>query len=82
MFMISMPADFKVGETHDCRINAKAAQVTWRDSNTLVIEPGDARQITFMDRSGGLITFCCGDAEGSSPAVIAEADLISPKGSA
>jgi hypothetical protein len=66
-FMISMPADFRVGETRDCRINKKPMQVTWRDNNTLVIEPDDAREIVFKERSDNLITFVCADADGSRP---------------
>lgn len=41
MFMISMRRTFKVGATADCRINGKPERLTWRDEDTLVIEPGD-----------------------------------------
>jgi len=62
MFFISMPRDFKVGETADCRINKKPARVTWRDVGHLVIEPGDVRVIMAVDKEGELIQFVCGDA--------------------
>ena len=61
MFMINMPRDFKVGETLDCRINGKTAQVTWRSQHTLVIEPGDARQIFHTSVDDELRCFMCGD---------------------
>jgi hypothetical protein len=62
MFMIHMPLDFRIGETRDCRINAGPARVTWRDESTLVIEPGDARQIFHTETDSGLRCFMCGDA--------------------
>jgi hypothetical protein len=71
-FVISMPRDFKVGETRDCRINREPAQVTWRDADTLVIEPGDAREVVFIDRGPDLLTFICADADGTRPSVVAE----------
>ena len=49
-FFISMPPDFKIGETRDCRINKQAERLTWRDKDTLLIEPGDARKIVYMDK--------------------------------
>ena len=39
MFMINTPKTFKVGDTIDCRINDALQRLTWRDQNTLVIEP-------------------------------------------
>jgi hypothetical protein len=39
MFFISVPETFKVGDTTDCRINGVPQRLTWRDKNTLVIEP-------------------------------------------
>jgi hypothetical protein len=62
MFMIAMPKDFTVGQTADCRINGKPQRLTWRDEDTLVIEPGDARKILTAHRSRELIHFACGDA--------------------
>jgi hypothetical protein len=62
MFMINMPLDFKVGETRDCTINREPKRITWRDQHTLVIEPGDARQIFHTEADGELRCFICGDA--------------------
>jgi hypothetical protein len=59
--MIAMPASFKVGDTQDCRINnGKAERLHWRDKDTLVIEPADARTILSAERVGKLIHFTCG----------------------
>jgi len=62
MLMISMPTTFKVGDTQDCRINGKPERLTWRDEDTAVIEPGDARKIVSVNRSRDLIHFVCGAA--------------------
>jgi hypothetical protein len=62
MFMLSMPLDFKVGETADCKINNEPKRVTWRDEHTLVIEPDDTRQIFHIATDGELRRFMCGDA--------------------
>jgi hypothetical protein len=62
MFMIDMPLDFKVGDTRDCRINRQPKRVTWLDQHTLVIEPGDARQIFHIQTEDELRHFICGDA--------------------
>jgi hypothetical protein len=75
MFVIAMPAEFKIGETYDCQINGKPARVTWRDNDHLVIEPGDVRQIVRMSREGGLINFACGDADGTLPDIVTAADF-------
>ena len=61
MFMISTPKTFKVGDTIDCRINDAPQRLTWRDENTLVIEPDDARTIVTRVTEGDLICFICGD---------------------
>jgi hypothetical protein len=61
MFMMTMPKTFKVGDTADCRINKQPARLTWRDPNTLVIEPDEARVIMAIDRETECITFFCGD---------------------
>jgi hypothetical protein len=74
-FIITMPADFKIGETRDCRINRQPARLTWRDKDHLVIEPGDVRQIVHIARDGGLICFACGDADGTLPHITTEADF-------
>jgi hypothetical protein len=63
MFFVSMPKDFKVGDTVDCRINREPARVTWRDVDHLVIEPGDVRVIMAVNKEGGLIDFVCGDTD-------------------
>ncbi len=62
MFTIAMPTEFKVGDTSDCRINGEAKRLTWRDNDTLVIEPGDARPILSLDREDDMIHFICGRA--------------------
>jgi hypothetical protein len=62
MLMLSMPADFKVGETRDCRINGKPTRVTWYDQHTLVIGDDDVRQIFSAETDGRLRCFMCGDA--------------------
>jgi hypothetical protein len=62
MFMIHMPTTFKVGDTDDCRINGESKRLTWRDKDTLVIEPDDARQILLSALDGELRCFMCGDA--------------------
>jgi hypothetical protein len=74
-FFITMPADFRIGETCSCRINRKPAQLTWRDKDHLVIEPGDIRRIVYIERSGGLISFACTDADGTPPSIVSEADF-------
>lgn len=61
MFIIHMPTAFKVGDTADCRINGEAQRLTWRDENTLVIEPDDAHMIVSRVTDGELICFMCGD---------------------
>jgi hypothetical protein len=74
-FAISMPLTFKVGDTVKCTINGKPKMVTWRDKNTLVIEPGDARRIVAIHRGGGdLIDFACTDADGTAPYVVPSPD--------
>jgi hypothetical protein len=60
-----MPTTFKVGDTAECRINREPARVTWRDKDTLVIEPDDAQRIVFARRSwnGDSIDFVCTHAD-------------------
>lgn len=60
MLKVAMPKTFKVGDTADCQINGKPERLTWRDNDTLVIEPDDARKIASVYRSRGLIHFTCG----------------------
>jgi hypothetical protein len=69
-FAICMPLTFKVGDTVKCTINGKPARVTWRDQETLVIEPGDARRIVDVHRDSGLIYFACTDADGTAPYIV------------
>jgi hypothetical protein len=38
-FFITLPNSFKIGDTVARRINQKPKRVTWRDKDTLVIEP-------------------------------------------
>jgi hypothetical protein len=65
MFVIHLPRTFRVGDTADCRINAKPARVTWREIDTPVIEPGDARTILSRDREDDLVTFHGADDNGT-----------------
>jgi hypothetical protein len=79
MFMIHMPKTFSVGDTKYCRIDGELNQVTWRDENTLVIEPDDVRAIvTRVNDEGNLVCFVCGDAGKS--AMFAAADILERAG--
>lgn len=60
MFFISMPDTFKLGDTEGCRINGQPAKIEWRDADTLVILPDDARPILAVEKVGKLISFTCG----------------------
>jgi hypothetical protein len=62
MFILSLPATVKVGDTVDCRINGAAARVAWREEGTLVIEPGDVREILKVVKDGDLHRFTCASA--------------------
>jgi hypothetical protein len=76
-FIIHMPNTFKVGDTVDCRINQKPERVTWRDKNTLVIEPNDARRIVHIQQDGELAAFCCTDADGTAPSICVDGRWVS-----
>jgi hypothetical protein len=65
MFMMQLANTVRIGDTADVTINAKPARVTWRDSETLVIEPDDARHIVRVLEEPDLRTFICADADGS-----------------
>jgi hypothetical protein len=60
MFYINLPATAKIGDTVPVRINGDPARVTWRDKDTLVIEPNDDR---------GLRAFFCGSESASKSAI-------------
>jgi hypothetical protein len=64
MFAVSMPLDFKIGETRSCSINGKPATLTWRDATHLVICDTDVREILALhrDTDAGRLRFHCGDA--------------------
>ena len=62
MLILSMPLTFKVGDSAVCRINGQESRVTYRDKDTLVIEPGDARAILNVVPDGELNRFFCGHA--------------------
>jgi hypothetical protein len=62
MLMMQVPKTMKVGESAVCRINGEPATVTWRDTKTLVIEPGDARLIIHSRIDRDMRVFFCGDA--------------------
>jgi hypothetical protein len=74
MFMIHMPKTFKVGDTADCRINGDPQRVTWRDKNTLVIEPDDVRTIVTSVIEDDLIGFICGDSGENQDDYVTDAD--------
>ncbi|QIG93433.1 hypothetical protein [Bradyrhizobium sp. 6(2017)] len=63
MFFLSLPVTVKVGDTADCKINGEPKRVTYRDAQTLVIEPDDARTIIDVQNDGKLRHFTCGDSE-------------------
>lgn len=50
----------KIGDTVECHVDGEFKRVTWRDENTLVIEPDDARAIILKIIGGDLIHFVCG----------------------
>jgi hypothetical protein len=66
MFLMHLPASVQIGDTVDVRINSEPARVTWRDAQTLVIEPNDVRRVVRMREEPGMTTFICADADGSS----------------
>jgi hypothetical protein len=48
MLVLKLPKTFKIGDTIDYPRNAnEMVQVTWRDAETIVIEPDDIRTIMF-----------------------------------
>jgi hypothetical protein len=59
MILITLPKTFAVGDTEMCRINGQDQRVTWRDKDTLVIEPGDVRAILETSVTGDVIHFVC-----------------------
>lgn len=61
MFMLTMPATFRIGDTADCKINRKPARVTWTGKTTLLIEPDDPRAIMLIDEGPEGMCFVCGD---------------------
>lgn len=69
-FMISMPPDFKVGDTAECTVDGKPTTLTWRDGVTLVIGADDARAIAHIELSDDAISFICADEHGDAPAII------------
>jgi hypothetical protein len=68
MFFISLPTTVRVGDTTDCKINGEPRKVTWRDTETLVIEPGDVRRIVsvMVNQGSDLRSFVCSDANGGN----------------
>ncbi len=62
MFIVHMPKTFRIGDTAGVLINAKPARITWRDANTLVIEPDDARTIVAREEDNEMACFMCGNA--------------------
>jgi hypothetical protein len=66
MFMMKLANTVHIGDTAEVTINAKPARVTWRDAQTLVIEPGDARRIVHIQEDSDMRTFTCSDADGDN----------------
>jgi hypothetical protein len=66
MFIMKLATNVHIGDTAEVTINAKPARVTWRDPETLVIEPDDARHIVRVLEEPDLRTFICSDADGSN----------------
>lgn len=65
MFLISLPDTAEIGQTYDVKINGQREGLTWRDPDTLVIEPGGIRRIIHVHATGtGLMNFRCAEAEG------------------
>jgi hypothetical protein len=64
MFLMNLAKSVRIGDTVDCRINGQPARVTWRDAQTLVIEPDDARHIACVMSIGDLNHFVCADVDG------------------
>jgi hypothetical protein len=60
MFMLTMPASFKIGDTADCRVNKIPQRLTWRDRTTMVLEPNDERAILAHVTEDDLTCFICG----------------------
>jgi hypothetical protein len=75
MFIMNMPVTFKIGDSADCTINGEPKLLSWRDAQTLVIEPDDARTIEHQSTDGELITFICSDQDGSRDFDIIRADI-------
>jgi hypothetical protein len=77
MFVICLPKTFKIGDTAEVRINLEPARVTYRDKDTLVIEPEDARAILMVSTNPGadLVNFACAD-----PGKSAEDYALDPRG--
>ncbi len=65
MFILTMPSDFRIGETAPCQINGAPATVMSRDQDTMIIGPDtdavDERQILRVSQDGKLTTFFCAD---------------------
>lgn len=62
MLTISMPKTFTVGATETVRINGEPARLTWRDPGHLVVNDTAVHPIVYMNESGALIDFACGEA--------------------
>ncbi len=63
MFVMWMPATYKIGDTAEVKINDEPQKLTWRDAQTLAIEPDDARTIVDRHIDGDLMCFTSSDAK-------------------
>jgi hypothetical protein len=70
MFSINTPKTFQIGDTVDCRIDTfrslwrptnKPENLTWKDANTLVIEPDEAVAILHTRIDGDQRVFVCAE---------------------
>ena len=62
MFILTMPIQFRIGDTRSVEINGEYNYVTWLDQDTLRIGGQDRRTIERTTESDDTRTFSCGDA--------------------
>jgi hypothetical protein len=77
MFMLSMPAAFKIGDSAACHIFGRYDfdRVTWRDDKTLVFDPGNVARTILARRAeesgspwDGQVRFICADLQSAKMA--------------
>jgi hypothetical protein len=70
MFTIDLANHVHIGDTTDVRINGEPARLTYRDRETLVIEPDDVRRILLIRQDSKMTHFVCSDADGFSDFIV------------